>query len=348
MGDKMPKLLAPIMRFQAAVQVIEAGADELYCGVKMPMKDFSLYRGTEHCVSTYEELKAIVGYAHDFGVKVFITANMPFTADIIEKEWREHISKCLEQEVDALIVGDLGVLSIIKDIDADVALLASTYFATMNHEAANFLKRLGFSRVILERHLTIPEISEIVRKSAVEIEVFVHGAGCSNINTNCYFFHYKYPPLNEALREVDGFKNPCTLNFEIYDTKSRERIGEAPILDAFTFCSICELPALVKTGVAGLKIVGRGDFIAYQKNATRVYRELLDLIGENKLEEFKEKITKLKRDFLPRPPMFANLEEVACEQERCFYSPLFHAPYKTRLSWHAWLKYQFKSLERTK
>ena len=59
MSDKMPELLAPMMRFEAAVQVIEAGADELYCGVKMPMKDFSLYRGAEHCVSTYEELKAI-------------------------------------------------------------------------------------------------------------------------------------------------------------------------------------------------------------------------------------------------------------------------------------------------
>jgi len=346
--QKVPKLLAPIMRFEGAVKVIGAGADELYCDVEMPLKHFSLYRGAEHSIPTYKELNATVKYAHDHGVKVFITANMPFTADIIEKDWREHIVRCLEQNVDALVVGDLGVLSTIRDIDPGVPLLASTYFCSMNREAANFLKKLGFRRVILERHLTIPEISGIVENSEPEVEVFVHGAGCSNINVNCYLFHYRYPPLTKALRDVDGFKNPCTLPFEIYDSRSNEKLGEAPILDAFTFCSICHLPALVKAGVAGLKIVGRGDFIAFQESTTRIYRELLDLIGQDRVDEFYKKVLELKKDFLPRPPMFANLEEVACEQKRCFYGPLFHAPYRTQLSWSAWLKYQFKVLEHRK
>jgi len=343
--EKMPRLLTPVMRFQGAVKVIEAGADELYCDVEMPIKHFSLYRGAEHCLSTYDELKTTVKYAHDHGVKVFITANMPFAADRIEKDWREHILRCLEQDIDALIVGDFGVLSVIKEINPGVPLLASTYFASMNHETANFLRKLGFSRVILERHLTIPEISQIVRNSQAEIEVFVHGAGCSNINVNCYLFHYRYPPLTRALEDIDGFKNPCTLRFQIADSRTKEALGEAPVLDAFTFCSICHLPALVETGVAGLKIVGRGDFIAFQESTTRVYRELLDLIAQNRTEEFETRVSDLKNNFLPRPPMFANLKEVACEQRRCFYSPLFHAPYKRQLSWPAWLKYQFKFLE---
>lgn len=343
--DQIPKILAPVKSYQGAIEVIAAGADELYCGVAMPIKDFALYRGAETCVQTYEELRRITDHAHNNGVEVFIAVNMPFMTENIERAWEEHIRSCVDSGVDWLIVGDLGVLSKIKEIGINVPLCASTYMAAMNHQTVNFLEKLGFSRVVLERHLTIAEISEIVKHSNIEIEVFIHGAGCSNINVDCYLFHYRFPRLNEALKDIVGVKNPCLLPFEVYDAVDTSKmLGNVSMLDAFTYCSICHLPDIVKTGVTRLKIEGRGDCVAYQKSTTRIYRDLLNLIAEGNMRKYERRVAQLKKEFFPQPPFFANLKEAICEQKRCLYSPLFHAPYKLPISWPAWTKMQFKSL----
>ncbi len=346
-GGHIPKLLSPIKSFTGAVRVIDAGADEIYCGVKIPgFGDFELYRGSGTQVTTYDEFRRIVGYAHAHGVKVLLTLNQPFMVDLLEKHLKKHISTCLDIGVDAFIIGDLGILSLVKELNNDTELCASTYLLTLNSETATFLKEMGFDRVILERHVSIDEIKDIVRSTDVKIEAFVHGSGCSNINVNCYLYHFKFPSMDRGLLTIDGIKFPCALPFEVTDATTQERLGVAPVLDAYTFCSLCKLPELVHSGVYGLKIEGRGINEDYQESTTRLYRESIDMILKGREEKFMKKLTTAKEDFVPLPhdlPL-TTLHELCCEQQRCYYSPLFHPPYKEPLSWKTWTKLQYKLL----
>jgi len=378
---RIPKLLSPVNSFEGAVGVIRAGADEIYCGVAIPgkLKNFTIYRGpgaSPAQLPTYDELGKIVNYAHRHNVKVIVTVNEPFMSKVLDKTMRSHIRSCLDEGVDALIVGDFGVLSIIKDLGVDVPLIASTYFVSMNYEAVNFLGKLGFSRVILERHLTLQEISEIVNHSNVPIEVFCHAGGCSNINANCYFYHYGIfsKLLGSELRVSKHVKSviaPCTLFYDVYDVNDEEtKLCNIPILDAFTFCSLCHIPALVRIGVSGLKIVGRFKSAQEQEIYTLVYRELLDTIVKergnvnnkrvlDKIKSLRRRLDKLEIDRAignsdeKKPKIMKGLNgrikraryevlqgitkfpfrDIYCEQKRCLYGPLFNVPYKHFTSW---------------
>jgi len=107
----VPKILAPIKAYTGAVRVVDAGADELYCGVRTPgLEDFELYRGSSTEIPTYDEFHKVTEYAHSHGVKVFVTINQPFIIDSMEKTMVKHIRKCVEGGADSLIIGDLGVL----------------------------------------------------------------------------------------------------------------------------------------------------------------------------------------------------------------------------------------------
>jgi len=346
-GERVPKLLSPIKSISGAIRVIDAGADEIYCGVKIPgFGDFELYRGSGTQVTTYDEYRRIIEYAHTHEARVLLTINQPFITDTMETHLRKHIEICLDLETDALIIGDLGVLSLAKELGGDAELCASTYLSTLNSENATFLKEMGFDRVILERHVTVEEIADIVRSTDVKIEVFVHGSGCSNINVNCYLYHFKYPAMDRGLLTIDGIKFPCALPFEVYDTSTQEHLDTAPVLDAHTFCSLCRLPELVHSGVYGLKIEGRGINEDYQESTTRLYRESIDMILKGKEKEFIKKLTAVKDNFVPLPhdlPL-TRLNELCCEQQRCYYSPLFHTPYREPLSWKTWTKLQYKLL----
>jgi len=344
---RLPKLLSPIKTFRGAVRVIGAGADEIYCGVKIPgFGDFELYRGSGTQVTTYEELGKIVEYAHTHGVRVLVTVNQPFMIDELEKHLKSHIESCVETGVDGLIIGDLGVLSLAKDMNGEVELIASTYLSALNKDTVAFLKEAGFDRVILERQVSIDDITDIVKSTDIRIEVFIHGSGCSNINVNCYLYHFKFPEMDRGLLTIDGIKFPCALPFEVYDISSQERLGVLPVVDAYTFCSLCRLPELINSGVYGLKIEGRGINEDYQESTTRLYRESINMILDGRGEEYMDWISTIKDSFvpLPRDLPLTNLRELCCEQGRCYYSPLLHAPYREPLSWKTWTKLQYKLL----
>jgi putative protease len=342
---KIPKLLSPVKSLDGAIRVINAGADEIYCDVvKTEIKDFSLYRGTLSEIPSYEELEKIVKYAHSKNVNVFIATNIPFITNGIEKAMKKHIRTCSDYGVDGFIIGELGILSLIKEMNIKTKLIASSYTEAMNYKAVSFLERIGFERVILERHLTIREISEIVRNSNIEVEIMIHGSGCSNINGNCYLYHYSFPEMKEAFSEVIDLKYPCTIFYDVYNLNNNKMICRKQILDAYTFCSICKLPELVSTGVSGFKIVGRELNEVYQETTTRIYRELLKLIKEGNIEAYNEKVNFFRDNFLPFPPALPTIREFFCEYKRCYFGELFNSPYKLPASLKIWTKFRFESM----
>jgi putative protease len=335
-------LLSPIKSFEGGKRVVDAGADELYCGVRNPgLKGFELYRGPLSEIPTYEDLEKVVKYAHAHDVPVFLTANMPFMADVIDSAIRTHIRRCLEAGIDALIIGDFGVLSLVKEIDMAVPLYASSYFEVTNSEAVDFLQQQGFERVVLERQLRIHEIEEVVRNSEIDIEVFIHGSGCSNINGNCYIYHNKFPELNKAMSQIVSFKLPCRIGFNVHDISGKKIAENLPILDAYTFCSICQLPELVKAGITGFKIVGRSVHAVYQEKTTQLYRELLDLLEQEQLEPYYSRVETLKKEFLPIAPNLPSLHDACCEEGRCYYGAFYNTPYTSRPSMALWTKMKF-------
>lgn len=340
-SSKKPRIMAPINSFEGGVKVVDAGADEIYCAVQIPdIKDFVLYRGPSSELPSYNDLLKVVKYAHANDVKVDLVLNYPYMVSSIEEPFKRHIQNCIAQEVDTLIVGDFGVFSIVKELSTEIPLIASTYMMSMNSEAVKFLEEQGFSRAVLERHLMLREIAEIVNSTKMDIEILIHGGGCSNINGSCYLYHYKFPELVEALRESNT-ATPCALPFDIKALHSQET-SNAPVMDAFEYCSICNLPQLIATGVAGFKIEGRTGSVWYQEATVRLYRELLDLVAEGHMEKYRHRLEELKEGVYYIPiPNFYKIKEVWCRQKRCYYSPLSNAPYKIPLTWQTWTKQHF-------
>lgn len=327
---RKPKLLSPINSFESAVSVISAGVDEIYCGVRIPgIKYLGISNRPSWCsLSNDRELEKVVNYAHIHGVDTIVTTEFPFMARVIEKNIRGHIRSCIDKGVDAIIASDIGVLLLIKEMDLDIPIYASTYLASMNYEAVDFLRKLDVKRVILERHLTINEIQDIVQKSEdIEIEIFVHGSGCSNINANCYGCTMLIPASYLRARSGEG-KHPspagltlCTIPYDIYEIGDEKlKIANVPILDAFTFCSLCQLPELLQTGVTGFKIVGRCMPKEFQERTTRMYRKLIDLIESCDMESFKRELNKIIRGDI--------IQEGLCKEKRCYYTDFLHVPYK--------------------
>ncbi len=346
----VPKILSPVTSFSGATQVIAAGADEIYCAVKVPGAAHLLNRPESCCVSTYRELGEIAAYARSRAVDTIVTLELPFIAQFMATQMKEHISSCVNEGIDALIVGDVGLIKMVRDMGLAIPIYASTMLGVMNYEAVDFMRELGVKRVVPERHMSIDEIGETVRRNRdVEIEVFVHGGGCSNINANCYleFARASEAAAGKALRGLKAMPNVCRYAFDVYEFAGDEsRIARTPILDAFTFCSLCDLPELIETGVAGLKIVGRCWTLAYQVKATKMYRDLIELVkrGERRgfsrtqRKRFHGMVESFKHDaFLPaslrptarrRGRSFWSHSDVLCAEGRCYYSPLFHAAYE--------------------
>ncbi|MEM2897659.1 MAG: U32 family peptidase, partial [Candidatus Bathyarchaeia archaeon] len=216
------------------------------------------------------------------------------------------------------------------DMKIGIPIYASTYLASMNYEAVDFLRKLGVKRVILERQVSLREIGEIVnhRRGEVEIEVFVHGPGCSNINVNCYGCSGSVVKPTKA--DYKGLVTPtCRVMYDVYRLYrgKMKRMGVVPILDAYSFCSLCHLQELVKTGIAGIKIVGRDGPPFYQVLTTKIYRELVDLLEEGNLMLFKKRLQSLKsRSDISAWALHVTIPE-ACREGRCYYSPFFHRPY---------------------
>jgi putative protease len=345
---EIPKILSPVTSHSGAQEVIAAGADEIYCAVEIPKAMHVLNRMSFCCVPTYEELGKITSEARSKGVGTVVTLELPFMSQFMVEQMKEHISVCISEGTDALIVTDVGLIRMIReDMGLGVPIYASTWLGAMNYEAISFLRELGVQRVVLTRHVSMEEIDEIVqRHSDVEIEVFVHGVGCSNINANCYIDPIAGPP--DAMLKVVGSirapASPCRSPFDVYELgRGDQKMASVPILDAYTYCSLCQLPALIKAGVTGLKIVGRCLPVSYQVQATRMYREVVDLVEEGSragwTEAQKGLLDKMIDSFREEPFQPPSRDRDAdsgpeslgdnlCKEQRCFYGSFFHTPYR--------------------
>lgn len=197
LGRNLVKILAPVNKYQEVDAIIKAGANELYCGV-LPDSWVKKYTNvaspnrrewTSANLPDFKELNKVVNIAHSRNAPVYLTVNTFYTQEQYPLIL-QHIEHAKRIGVDAFIIGDLGLMLILKRMNLDVDFHVSNTGTAFNSETIRFYKELGASRVILPRQLTIDEISDLSdSEKDIELEVFIMNSGCKNIDGFCTFHH---------------------------------------------------------------------------------------------------------------------------------------------------------------
>ena len=276
---KKPELLAPAGGLEQLYAAILYGADAVYIGGEA----YSLRVAAENF--TKEQMEEGIKFAHSRGKKVYITANIiPHNSDIAEFE--EYIKEISALDADGVIVSDLGMMETVKEIAPNLPIHVSTQANIVNYKTAGFYGKLGASRVVLGRELSLAEIREIREKlpESVEIEAFVHGAMCISYSGRCLLSNY----LTERDSNLGACSHPCRWKYSLMEETREGQYLPAFENDRGTFifnskdlCMIDEIPALIKAGVMSFKIEGRVKTAYYVATVVKAYREAIDAYFEN-------------------------------------------------------------------
>ena len=273
------KLLSPAGDFESLKMAVYYGADEVYLGVK----DFNA-RNIEGF--NLESLKQAIDFAHIYGVKVHLTVNILFSDDELQSALNL-IVDAYNLGVDAFIIQDIGLASLVNKFFPEIEMHASTQMGIHNLEGAKVAKEIGFKRVVLARETPLSEIKRIKDNLDIEIEYFAHGALCVCFSGNCY--------LSSKLLGASGnrgkCKQLCRLPFSLM--KDNKKLKTGFLLSAKDFNMLGRLKELEDAGVCSIKIEGRARRPFYVAAATSAYRSALD----GKSYDEKSLLLAFNRDF---------------------------------------------------
>ena len=257
------KILSPAGNFESLKMAVYNGADEVYLGIS----DFNARNNIEGF--TIYTLKDAVNFAHIYNVKVHLAINILFDNDELASAI-DVVGKAINIGVDAFIVQDLGLISLINKLYPMADVHLSTQMAIHNLEGILALKKYKFSRVVLARETPLAEIKRIKENTDVEIEYFAQGALCVSFSGNCYLSSY----TQSASGNRGKCKQLCRLPYTFY--KGENKLKKGYLLSAKDFCLIDRLNSLADAGVDAIKIEGRARRPFYVATATREYRRALD------------------------------------------------------------------------
>ena len=279
------ELLSPARNYDAAIAAIDCGADALYIGAE----SFGARRGA---TNTTDDIARVVDYAHLFGVKVFVTLN----TILYERELKEAEAlarRLIDVGVDALIVQDMAY----REMNLPVELHASTQVCNMTPEGAKFLEDSGFSRVILERALSLDEINAIREATEVDLECFIHGAICVGHSGRCY--------LSRSQSSRSGNRGecsqPCRLTYDLVTERGEKLISGKHLLSVKDFDLSERIGDLIDAGVVSFKIEGRLKDDNYIKNVVSYYRCKIDEAIASRPECQRASVGRSEIEFDPDP-----------------------------------------------
>lgn len=289
------ELLAPAGNLERLKFALLYGADAVYFGGR----NYSLRANAKNL--DIDEIKEACDYAHKLNKKVYVTVNIVFHNEDIEglKEYLCDLEKC---GVDAIIVSDPLVINIVKENKIKIPIHISTQYSTVNYETVNFWKSLGVERVVLGRELNKQEIKEIIDKTGMEVETFIHGAMCSSYSGRCVLSNY----FTNRDANRGGCAQICRWDFDLI--RDNEKIDN-PV--KFTMCSkdLCMLeyiPEMIDIGIKSLKVEGRMRSIYYIAMVINTYRRAIDeyyngTMTEEKLKKYKKELDRVaNRDSVPQ------------------------------------------------
>jgi putative protease len=267
-----PELLAPAGNFERLKWAIMYGADAVYFGGQ----NYGLRANSDNF--TIPEIKEACDYVHLHNAKAYVTVNIVFHNKDVEglEEYLKDLKEC---GVDAIIISDPIVLDIANKINLGIDIFLSTQQSTINYEAVKFWKKQGIKRVILAREASGNNIKEIIDKTDMDIEVFVHGAMCVGYSGRCVLSNY----LTMRDSNRGGCSQICRWNFKLLNDKQEEIESNTDFAMATKDLSLLKyVPDLINMGVVSFKIEGRMRSIYYLATVIRIYRKVIDSYCANK------------------------------------------------------------------
>ncbi|WP_394925689.1 U32 family peptidase [uncultured Robinsoniella sp.] len=292
---RKPELLIPASSLEVLKTAVIFGADAVYIGgeafgLRAKAKNFSM-----------EDMKEGIAFAHQYGVKVYVTANIlahNLDLDGVEAYFKE----LREIGPDALIIADPGVFMIAKRVCPEIERHISTQANNTNYETYLFWHELGAKRVVTARELSLDEIREIRAHipEELEIETFVHGAMCISYSGRCLLSNY----FTGRDANRGACTHPCRWKYSIVE---ETRPGEympvyenergTYIFNSKDLCMIEHIPELMESGIDSFKIEGRMKTALYVATVARTYRKAMDdyardpKLYEQNMSWYKEQIS---------------------------------------------------------
>ena len=264
----MKELLSPVGNKECLYAAINNGADAIYLagtnfGARKYAKNF-----------TNEELKEAVDYAHLYGVKVYVTVNTIIYEEEIE-ELLKYVDYLYQIGVDALIMQDIGMISLVRQKYPNLEIHASTQMHNHNNEGITLLKELGIKKVVLDRELSLEEIKKI--NVDIEKEVFIHGALCNSYSGCCLFSSMNGGRSGNRGECVQS----CRLPYKLIKNNSYINTKNKYLLSTKELNTIDNFDKLLNSDITSFKIEGRMKSPAYVGYVTRIYRKLIDNYKNN-------------------------------------------------------------------
>ena len=292
---KGPEILVPASSLEVLKIAVIFGADAVYIGgeavgLRAMAKNFSM-----------DEMKEGIKFAHDRNVKVYVTANILAHNEDLEGVYK-YFNELKEIKPDALIISDPGVFTIAKEVCPEIDIHISTQANNTNYGTFLFWNKMGATRVVTARELSLKEIKEIREKipKDMEIETFVHGAMCISYSGRCLLSNY----FTGRDANKGACTHPCRWKYSIVE---ETRPGEympvyenergTYIFNSKDLCMIEHIPELVDAGIDSFKIEGRMKTALYVATVARTYRKALDAYLESpdkykaNMEWYKEQIS---------------------------------------------------------
>ena len=263
----MIELLSPAGDLERLKIAFLYGADACYIGgekysLRANAKNFSI-----------EEIKEACKFAHKLNKKVYVTVNIVFHNEDIEG-LSTYLKELENAGVDAIIVSDPLVISVVKENNINLEIHLSTQNSTTNKESVLYWKDKGVTRVVLAREVTKEEIENIIKETKVEVEVFLHGAMCTCYSGRCV--------LSNFFTNRDSNRGGCAQVCRfVFDLDKERDVKYSIATKDLNLSSYIE--ELINIGVTSLKIEGRMRSSYYIATVISSYRKLINAYYNNSL-----------------------------------------------------------------
>ncbi len=311
------KLISPIDQLAEAEPLLEAGADELYGGF-VPQewqKRYSLlasinqrtFEGAQ--IRSFADLQEIVKRVHGRGKSFSLTLNAPFYSDEQMPLLLEYVDQTVAAGIDGIILADLGLLRLLRQRHPGLEYHASTLAHLGNSGSAAFYAAQGINRIVFPRHLTVAEMAEIVGKlPQLRFDAFMLVGNCPNTEGLCTFHHSSpdkiWPcEIPYRIKPLESPGSPtlqAAIDRQASWSRTNRRHG----------CGLCAIPALLRAGIYGVKLVGRGAPAAQKTMNVSLVREFIRLAAEE---------TDLSRYCRQARAAHAHRFAAACSSNVCYF-----------------------------
>ena len=264
---KRIELLSPAGDLERLKVTLLYGADAVYIGGEK----YGLRANATNFM--LDEIREGCSFAHNLGKKVYLTLNIVFHNEDMDGV-EEYISSVVDCGIDAFIVSDPFIISYIKKNFSNVEVHLSTQNSTTNYKAVEYFRQEGIDRVVLAREVSLKDMKEIIDKTGIDIEVFIHGAMCTCYSGRCALSNY----VTNRDANRGGCAQVCRFSFGVDGKKD------------FTFATKDNnlaryIGSLIDIGVTSLKVEGRMRSLYYLATVIGTYREIIDSYYEGSLTD---------------------------------------------------------------